>query len=40
MLVGLPVAAVVYLLTCRSMNFEHDRLQAVAADVGLEPADT
>ena len=40
MLVDLPVAAVVYLLTCRSMNFEHDRLQAVAADVGLEPADT
>jgi NCS1 family nucleobase:cation symporter-1 len=39
MLVGLPVAAAVYLLTCRSMNFEHDRLQAVAADVGLEPAD-
>jgi NCS1 nucleoside transporter family len=39
MLVGLPVAAVVYLLTCRSMDFEHDRLQAVAADVGLEPAD-
>jgi nucleobase:cation symporter-1, NCS1 family len=40
MLVGLPVAAVVYLLTCRSMDFEHDRLRAVAADVGLEPADT
>jgi NCS1 family nucleobase:cation symporter-1 len=40
MLVGLPVAALVYLLTCRSMNFEHDRLRAVAADVGLEPADT
>jgi nucleobase:cation symporter-1, NCS1 family len=39
MLVGLPVAAAVYLLTCRSMDFEHDRLQAVAADVGLEPAD-
>jgi nucleobase:cation symporter-1, NCS1 family len=40
MLVGLPVAAVVYLSTCRSMDFEQDRLQAVAADVGLEPADT
>jgi nucleobase:cation symporter-1, NCS1 family len=40
MLVGLPVAALVYLLTCRSMDFEHDRLRAVAADVGLEPADT
>jgi nucleobase:cation symporter-1, NCS1 family len=40
MLVGLPVAAVVYLLTCRSLDFERDRLRAVAADVGLEPADT
>jgi NCS1 family nucleobase:cation symporter-1 len=40
MLVGLPVAAVVYLLICRSMNFEHDRLRAAAADMGLEPADT
>jgi len=40
MLVGLPVSALVYLLTCRSMNFEHDRLRAIAADVGLEPADS
>jgi nucleobase:cation symporter-1, NCS1 family len=40
MLVGLPVSAVVYLLTCRSMDFEHDRLRAIAADVGLEPADS
>jgi len=40
MLVGLPVAAVVYLLTCRSIDFESDRSRAVAADVGLEPADT
>ena len=40
MLVGLPVAAAVYLLSCRSMDFEHDRLRATAADVGLEPADT
>ena len=39
MLVGLPAAAAVYLLTCRSMDFEHDRLTATAADVGLEPAD-
>src|SRR5882757_1719283 len=39
MLVGLPVAAAVYLLSCRSMDFEHDRLRATAADVGLEPAD-
>jgi nucleobase:cation symporter-1, NCS1 family len=40
MLVGLPVAGAVYLLTCRSLNFEHDRLRAAAADMGLEPADT
>ena len=40
MLVGLPVAAAVYLLSCRSMDFEHDRLRATAADVGLEPADS
>jgi purine-cytosine permease-like protein len=40
MLVGLPVAGAVYLFTCRSMNFEHDRLRASAADIGLEPADT
>jgi len=37
MLVGLPVAAGVYLLTCRSIDLEHDRRQAAAADVGLEP---
>jgi nucleobase:cation symporter-1, NCS1 family len=37
MLLGLPVAAGVYLLTCRSIDFEHDRRQAAAADVGLEP---
>jgi nucleobase:cation symporter-1, NCS1 family len=39
MLVGLPVAAVVYLLACRSIDLESDRLRATAADVGLEPAD-
>jgi NCS1 family nucleobase:cation symporter-1 len=39
MLVGLPVSAAVYLLSCRSMDLEHDRLRATAADVGLEPAD-
>jgi len=39
MLVGLPVAAVVYLLMCRSVDLEHERRRAVAADVGLEPAD-
>jgi purine-cytosine permease-like protein len=38
MLVGLPVAATVYLLTCRSMDLEHDRRRAEAADVGLDPA--
>jgi NCS1 nucleoside transporter family len=37
MLVGLPVAAAVYLLACRSMNIEQDRRQALAAEVGLEP---
>jgi hypothetical protein len=36
----LPVAAAVYLLSCRSMDLEHDRLRATEADVGLEPADT
>ncbi len=36
MLVGLPVAAVVYLLACRSFNIEHDRHLAKIADVGLE----
>jgi len=40
MLVGLPVAAAVYLLTCRSVDLENDRRRAAAADVGLEPADS
>ena len=39
MLVGLPVAALVYLLACRSVDLESDRQRAHAADVGLEPAD-
>jgi nucleobase:cation symporter-1, NCS1 family len=39
MLVGLPVAAGVYLLTCRSIDLEHDRRLAAAADVGLDPDD-
>ena len=39
MLVGLPVAAVVYLFACRSIDLESDRQRAGAADVGLEPAD-
>jgi len=37
MLVGLPVAAAVYLLICRSMDLEQDRQRAAAADVGLDP---
>jgi NCS1 nucleoside transporter family len=39
MLVGLPVAAVVYLWMCRSIDLEHDRARALAADIGLDPAD-
>jgi nucleobase:cation symporter-1, NCS1 family len=39
MLVGLPVAAGVYLLLCRSVDLEHDRRRAAAADVGLDPDD-
>jgi nucleobase:cation symporter-1, NCS1 family len=37
MFVGLPVAAGVYLLTCRSMDLGADRAAAAAADHGLEP---
>jgi nucleobase:cation symporter-1, NCS1 family len=37
MLVGLPVAAGVYLLACRSIDLERDR--RLAADVGLDPDD-
>jgi nucleobase:cation symporter-1, NCS1 family len=37
MLVGLPVAAGVYLRACRSIDLEQDRRRAAAADVGLEP---
>jgi len=40
MLVGLPVAAIVYLSTCRSIDLEHEKRRAVAADIGLEPADS
>ena len=39
MLVGLPVAAGVYLLACRSIDLEHDRRRAAAADIGLDPDD-
>jgi NCS1 family nucleobase:cation symporter-1 len=37
MLVGLPVAAGVYLLACRSFDLERDRMLATIADSGLEP---
>jgi purine-cytosine permease-like protein len=37
MLVGLPVAAAVYLWACRSLDLDADRRQAAAADVGLDP---
>jgi NCS1 family nucleobase:cation symporter-1 len=36
MLVGLPVATIVYLLACRSLDVEADRRRAEAADVGLD----
>jgi NCS1 family nucleobase:cation symporter-1 len=39
MLVGLPVAAVVYLVACRSFNIERDRELATNADLGLEASD-
>jgi nucleobase:cation symporter-1, NCS1 family len=39
MLVGLPVAGIVYWLMCRSIDLEHDRNRAAAADLGLDPAD-
>jgi len=34
MLVGLPVAAIVYLLMCRSIDLEHEKRQPAAADRG------
>jgi NCS1 nucleoside transporter family len=37
MLVGLPVAALIYLLCCRSLDVEADRRRAHSADVGLDP---
>ena len=39
MMIGLPVAAGVYLLACRSIDLDHDRRLAAAADVGLDPDD-
>jgi len=38
MLVGLPVAAGIYLLACRSIDVAADRRAAALADLGLEPA--
>jgi NCS1 nucleoside transporter family len=37
MFVGLPVAAGVYLLACRTMDLAAERAAAAAADCGLEP---
>ena len=37
MLIGLPVSAGIYLLTCRSLDLEHEWRRARAADAGLEP---
>jgi hypothetical protein len=36
MLVGLPVAALAYLVSCRSLDLEADRRRAVTADLGLD----
>lgn len=36
-LIGLPVAAGIYLLACRSMDLDADRRAAASADLGLEP---
>ncbi|HTD11967.1 MAG TPA: cytosine permease [Steroidobacteraceae bacterium] len=39
MLVGLPIAAGVYLIACRSINLGDEQRRAAAADVGLDPND-
>jgi nucleobase:cation symporter-1, NCS1 family len=39
MMIGLPVAAGIYLLACRSIDLERDRRLAAAADIGLDPDD-
>jgi len=39
MLVGLPVSAAVYLVTCRSINLEQELRLAATADFGLDPDD-
>jgi NCS1 family nucleobase:cation symporter-1 len=37
MLIGLPIAAAVYLITCRSIDLERERIRASTADFGLDP---
>jgi len=37
MLVGLPVSAIVYLLSCRSLDIQREWIAAELADRGLEP---
>jgi len=37
MLIGLPVSAGIYLLTCRSLDLENEWRRVRAADIGLEP---
>jgi nucleobase:cation symporter-1, NCS1 family len=39
MLIGLPVAAGVYLFACRSIDLDHERRRAADADAGLEPVE-
>jgi nucleobase:cation symporter-1, NCS1 family len=36
MLVGLPIAALVYLAACRSIDLEREKMQAARADFGLD----
>jgi len=38
MVVGLPVAALIYLAACRTLDLERERRLCAAADVGLDPA--
>jgi purine-cytosine permease-like protein len=40
MVVGLPVAAVVYVLVYRSFDLQGEQLLVEAADAGLEPAES
>jgi hypothetical protein len=38
--IGLPVAALVYVFVYRSFDLQGEQLLAEAADLGLEPTDT